>query len=116
MIEKTTLEQVTSAIQSYFKIQQELSRLEMTRQLLKESLITYWKEMGCPPAGYKTPDGLKFLIIPKPREGINVEEARALLPQNLFDKLLKVTEFEQVSVRKIKGEDDALLFGKGWLL
>jgi len=107
MIEQTTLEQLSQAVASYYKIQQEMARLKMTQDLLKESLIGYWKEMGCPPAGYKTPDGLKFLIIPKSREGINVEEARALLPQNLFDKLLKVTEFEQVSVRKIKGEDDA---------
>ena len=106
MTEQTTLEQVTSTIQSYHKIQQEISRLEMTRQLLEESLIQYWKEMGCPPAGYKTPDGLKFLIIPKSREGINVEEARSLLDQQTFDKLLKVTTFDQVSVRKIKGEDD----------
>ena len=106
MTESTTLEQLTQAVSSYYRISQELSRLKMTQELLKESLLQYWKGMGCPDK-YDTSDSLRFRILSKSREGINVEEARALLPQNLFDKLLKVTEFEQVSVRKIKGEDDA---------
>jgi len=105
MTEQTTLEQVTSTIQSYHKIQQEISRLEMTRQLLEESLIQYWKEMGCPNK-YDTPEQLGLRILLLARESINVEEARALLPQDLFDKLLKVTSFEQVMVGKIKGEHD----------
>ena len=106
MTESTTLGQLTQAVSSYYRISQELSRLKMTQELLKESLFQYWKGMGCPDK-YDTSDSLRFRILSKSREGINVEEARALLPQNLFDKLLKVTEFEQVSVRKIKGEDDA---------
>jgi len=104
MTEQTTLGQLTQTIQSYYKIQQELSRLEMTRQILKESLIQYWKDMGRP--DYYDAEDLRFRVQLKSRESISVEEARSLLDQRTFDKLLKVTSFDQVSVRKIKGEGD----------
>ena len=102
MTEQTTLEQVSQTVSSYYKMQQEISRLEMTRQLLKESLLQYWKEMGCPDK-YDSGDNLRLRILPKLRESIPVEEARALLDQPTFDKLLKVTSFDTVSVRKLKG-------------
>ena len=107
MIQQTTLEQVSSAVQTYYEIQQEMARLKLTQDLLRESLLQYWKEMACPNY-YDTPEQLRLRVLVKSRESIGVSEARSLLPQDLFDKLLKVTQFEQVMVRKIKGGDNGL--------
>ena len=103
MTQQRTIADVSQAIQTYYKLQQEIQRLEMTRQLIKETITQSFREMGHPEY-FDTNDRLRCRLQVKARESINVEEARSLLPQNLFDKLLKVTSYAQINVRRLRGE------------
>lgn len=94
--------------QAYYKLQQQKKDLELSIKIMRESIIECFKAMGenPMPTTFNAPDNLRVWVTQQRRESINVEEARQLLPQNLFDKLLKLGEpYMTVTVRKIKEKE-----------
>lgn len=93
----------TSNIEYYMKVKAEIDRLEATKAILVQAILESFEAMGNPDY-YDTPSNLRARVVKgKVQERISVKEARNLLPQNLFDKLLQVTQNKPyVMVQKLK--------------
>ena len=79
----------------------------MSKDIARESILQKFRETGM--RYYTTPDGLKANTYVNPgRRSINVAEAKALLDEDTFNKLVKESEPVVVlSVRQMKeGEED----------
>ena len=101
-----TLEGLTSAVEYYREIQEELNRLQASKDLAKESILAKFREMEL--RRFDTPSGLRARVDTRVgRKYIDPKEAAILLPPDLFDKLLKVGETIVVlSVRPVKPEEE----------
>lgn len=102
----TDLESLTRAVEYYRQINEEIARLQVSRDIARQSILEKFKETGM--RWYDTPSGLRARVdTRKGADRIDVKEARQLLPKDLFDKLLRAGETIVVlSVRPIKSEEE----------
>lgn len=101
-----TLGNLTSAVEYYKEIQEELKRLQLSKDIAKESILARFRETEM--RYFDTASGLRARTYT--REGnkyISVAEAKTLLPEDIFNKLLKQGDTIVIlSVRPIKAEEE----------
>ena len=102
----TNLGDLTAAVEYYWGIQEELSRLELSKGIARQTIIEKFQETGM--RYFDTSSDLRARVdTRKGREYINVEEARALLDEDTFNKLLRTGDTIVIlSVRPIKAEEE----------
>ena len=103
-----TLENLTSAVEYYRAIQEEISRLQASKDIAKESILAHFRATGM--RHFDTPSRLRARTYTRlGNKWIDTKEAAVLLDPDTFNKLLKVGETIVVlSVRPVKsGEEDA---------
>ena len=107
--ELKTLEDLSSAVDYYRAISDEIDRLQTSKAVAKENILAKFRETSL--RYYDTNSGLRArTYVRAGQERIDVKEAKALLDEDTLGKLLKVGETTVVlSVRPIKAEaqDDA---------
>ena len=103
-----TLEALTSAVEYYRAIQEELSRLTLSKDVAKESILAKFRELGL--RVYDTPSGLRVRVnVRQGPERIDVSEAKSLLDPETLGKLLKPgATIVILSVRPIKAGAEAI--------
>lgn len=97
---------LVEAVEYYRQIQEEIDRLIGSKAIARQSILdrmNAWKLRVV-----DTPSGFRARIYAgKGREYIDVSEARALLDEDTFAKLLKVGDaYVSLSVRAIKQENN----------
>lgn len=102
-IEQTTLGQLTETVEYYHKLQEEKKRIEMSLEVAKKSIIEAFKLTGM--REYETPTGIKAWINTRASQRISVKEARELLDEDSFNKLLKESMSVVLTVRQLKQEE-----------
>jgi len=91
----------TSRLIDYYRqIQDEVKRLEMSKEVAKEAILQMFRETGL--RYFRTDNNLVARADPRTTEHILVKEAKAMLPEDVLKKLLQETAFVVLSVRKVK--------------
>ena len=105
MQEAKTLENLTEAVTYYRDLVDEIDRLQLSKEIAKKVILGKFQETGM--RWYDTPSGLRARVDTRMgRETIGVKEARAMLPEDVFNKLLRVGDTIVVlSVRQVKVEE-----------
>lgn len=107
MQEIKTQESLTKAVEFYQQIKEEIERLELSKKIARERIIERFQENEL--RVYDTGSGLRARVYTrKGREFISVVEAKELLDEDTFDKLLKIGDTIVVlSVMPIKAEEES---------
>ena len=87
----------------YNKIQEEISRLQYSKEITKNTLLERFKQGKI---REYTVGGLKADITTRIDKRISVKEAKDMLDEATFGKLLKETVAVVLTVRRIKGEEE----------
>ena len=86
--EITTLGDLTAAVEYYRDIQEEISRLELSKKIARESIMEKFRETGM--RHYDTSSNLRARVDTRTgKQWIDVKEAKTLLDSDTFNKLLK---------------------------
>ena len=102
------LEEISDAelegiIDYYTRIQDELARLETSKEIARDTIIRWFAKTGN--RKFTTSSGATATTFTQVRESISVKEAKALLSEDLLNKLLKVSEPKVIlAVRRGKTE------------
>lgn len=103
MTEAKTTGDVAQLIEYYHELQEEIARLEASKTIARDTLFRAFQSTGM---NYlTTASGLKASINTRITERINVKEARALLPEDLFEKLRQESTVVTLTVRKLKEKE-----------
>jgi len=104
LIEKATLEGISEKITQYYLLSEEIRRLEMSKVIARDTLLEAFRFSGA--RVFKTDTGLRAEVGTQSRRFIGVKEAEALLPPDLFGKLVKESTNIVLSVRPIKEKQE----------
>jgi len=101
-----TEEKLIKAVEYYREIQDEISRLELSKKIAREALLEKFKEMQI--RVYDTPSSLRARVdTRKSADFINTKEAEVLLDTDTFAKLRHEGSVSVVlSVRPVKAEEE----------
>jgi len=101
-----TQEKLIQAVEYYREIQDEISRLELSKKIAREALLEKFREMSL--RVFDTPSSLRARVdTRKSADHINIQEAKALLDADIFEKLRHEGSVSVVlSVRPIKAEEE----------
>lgn len=108
-MEQVKLDLLTQEVEDYYKTSDIIKRLQSSQEEAKARIAEYFEAMGESlgkyPDHYDTGTGLRARFQLRFRESISVEEARVILDQPIFDKLLKVSEYRTFSVVMLKEKE-----------
>lgn len=100
--ERTTVEELANLVEDYAKVQTEEARAKRIKEDLKGRIMEAFKITGM--REFTTDTGKRARVDTKVRENISVDEARHLLSEEMFKKLVKETVSVILSVRQVKHE------------
>ena len=103
--EQTTLMELAEVVEEYARLQEEKKRIEMRLGIAKLSIMEAFKATGM--RDFNTPTGLKAWITTKVGQRISAKEAKELLDEDTYNKLLKESISVVLTVRQLKeGKDE----------
>jgi len=102
--ERTALGQLTETVEYYHKLQEEKKRIEMSLEVAKASILEAFKTTGM--REYTIADSnLKAWIDTRVSQRISVKEAKELLDEATFNKLLRESVSVVLTVRQLKVQE-----------
>lgn len=97
-----TLQEVSADIEYYHQLQEDKKRIEMSLEIAKKTIMEAFKFTDM--REYTTDTGIKAWIDTRASQRISVKEARELLDEDAFNKLLKESVSVVLTVRQLKEE------------
>lgn len=103
--EQMTLMQLAEVVGDYARLQEEKKRIEMSLGIAKNSIMEAFKATKM--RDFVTPTGLKAWIDTRVSQRISAKEAKELLDEGTYNKLLKESVSVVLTVRRLKEGSDA---------
>lgn len=101
--EEKTLATLTEEVEYYRDLQDQIQRLGMTKDIIKMRIMDAFKVTGM--REYTTGKKVKAWIETRASQRISVKEARELLDEDTFNKLVKETVSVILTIRQLEEKE-----------
>ncbi len=101
--EQTTLMELAEVVEDYARLQEEKKRIEMSLGIAKNSIMEAFKVTKM--REFNTPTGLKAWIDTRVSQRISAKEAKELLDEDTYNKLVKESISVVLTVRQLKEKE-----------
>ena len=103
LAKETTLAQLTENIEYYSKLQAEIDRLQVSKEIARKVIMDAFSFTGM--RTYTTPGNIRAWVDTRARQSISVKEAKELLDEDTFGKLCKESVSVVLTVRQLKQKE-----------